>query len=47
MIRQSSTHEGKRTAYRVFVGNPEGNKRLGRCTHRWEHNIKMNLGGIR
>jgi hypothetical protein len=26
-----------------FSGNPEGNKPLGRSTHRWGDDIKMNL----
>jgi hypothetical protein len=47
MIRESSIHGEKRNAYRFFVGNPEGKRLLGRSRSRWEHNIKMNLGGIR
>jgi hypothetical protein len=35
-------HEwGKRNAYRILVGKPEGNRPLGRPRHRWEDNIKM------
>jgi len=30
-------------AYRVLVGKPEGQRQLGRRTHRWENNIKINL----
>jgi hypothetical protein len=38
------THtEGRRGAYRVSMGKPEGNRPLGRLKHRWE-NIKINLG---
>jgi hypothetical protein len=42
---------GKRGAYRVLVGKPEGKRPLGRPRLRWEYNIKMNLqevgwGGI-
>jgi len=29
--------------YRVLVGNPEGNRPLGRPRHRWEDNINMGL----
>jgi hypothetical protein len=34
---------GKRGAYRVLVGRPEGRRPLGRLRHRWEDNIKMDL----
>jgi hypothetical protein len=27
--------------YRVAVGNPDGQRALGRPTNRWEHNIKV------
>jgi hypothetical protein len=33
----------RRSAYRVLVGKPEGNRPLGRPTHRWEDNVKMDL----
>jgi hypothetical protein len=33
----------RRGVYRKFVGKPEGKRPLGRCRHRWEHNIKMDL----
>ena len=37
-------HMGEsRVVYRVSVGNPEGNRPLGRPTCRWECNIKMDL----
>jgi hypothetical protein len=36
------TEEG-RGVYRVFVGKPEGKRRLGRHGRRWEDNIKMDL----
>jgi hypothetical protein len=36
----------KRNAYRIFVGNPEGKKPLGRPRRRWVDNIKMDLGEI-
>jgi hypothetical protein len=35
-----------RGAYRVLVGRPEGKRPLGRPRHRWEYNIKMDLGEI-
>jgi hypothetical protein len=35
-----------RGAYRVLVGGPEGKRPLGRPRHRWEDNIKMDLGEI-
>jgi hypothetical protein len=34
---------GKRGAYRILVGRPEGRRPLGRPRRRWEDNIKMNL----
>jgi hypothetical protein len=33
-----------RGVYRVLVGRPEGKRQLGRPKHRWEDNIKMDLG---
>jgi hypothetical protein len=33
-----------RGAYRVLVGRPEGKRPLGRPRHRWEDNMKMDLG---
>jgi hypothetical protein len=33
----------RRGAYRALVGKPEGKRQLGRPTHRWEDNIKMDL----
>ena len=32
-----------RDVCRVFVGKPEGKRPLGRPTHRWKDNIKMDL----
>jgi hypothetical protein len=37
---------GRRAAYRVLVGNPEGKRLLGRPRHRWEDNIKMDLQDV-
>jgi hypothetical protein len=33
----------KRNTYRLFVGQPEGKRRLGRPRRRWVDNIKMDL----
>jgi hypothetical protein len=33
----------KRTVYRLLVGKPEGKSPLGRPSHRWIDNIKMDL----
>jgi hypothetical protein len=33
----------RRDAYSVLVGNPEGERPLGRSRHRWEDNIKIEL----
>jgi hypothetical protein len=38
-----STYGGKRGAYRILVGRPEGRRPLGRPRRRWEDNIKMDL----
>jgi hypothetical protein len=35
-----------RGAYNILVGKPEGRRPLGRPRHRWEDNIKMDLGEI-
>jgi hypothetical protein len=34
---------GKRNAYRLLVGKPEGKRPLGRPRPRWVDNIKMDL----
>jgi hypothetical protein len=36
----------KRNAYRLLVGKPKGKRPLGRPSHRWEDNIKMDLREI-
>jgi hypothetical protein len=36
----------RRNAYRLLVGNPEGKRPLGRPTHRWVDNIRMDLGEV-
>jgi hypothetical protein len=37
---------GKRKAYRILMGKPEGKRPLERSRHRWVINIKMDLGEI-
>jgi hypothetical protein len=37
---------GKRKAYRIFVGKPQGNRPLGRPRRRWVDNIKIHLREI-
>jgi hypothetical protein len=34
---------GRREMHIVLVGKCEGKKTLGRHSHRWKHNIRMNL----
>jgi hypothetical protein len=33
----------KVNACKVLVGKPNGKRPLGRCGHRWEDNIKINI----
>jgi hypothetical protein len=37
---------GKRNAYRILEAKPEGKSSLGRTSHRWVDNIKMDLREI-
>jgi hypothetical protein len=37
---------GKRSAYRLLVGNPEGKRPLGRPRRRWVDNVGMDLGEV-
>jgi hypothetical protein len=46
MGRACSTKGGKRNAYRMLVGKPEGKGPIGRPTRRWVDNIKMVLREI-
>jgi hypothetical protein len=40
-------HMGEgRGVYRVLVGRPKCKRPLGRCRHRWEDNIKLDLQEI-
>jgi hypothetical protein len=32
-----------RNAYKILVGNSKGKRPLGRCSRRWDNNIRMNL----
>jgi hypothetical protein len=34
---------GKKNAYTILVGNPEGKKPVGRSRRRWVDNVKMDL----
>jgi hypothetical protein len=38
-----SMYGGKKSAYRILVGRPEGRRPLGRPKRRWEDNIKIDL----
>jgi hypothetical protein len=44
--RACSTNGERRNTYRILVGKPEGRRPLGRPTHGWENNIKMDLREI-
>jgi hypothetical protein len=46
MGRACSTHREKRTAYRIFVGKPEGKRPLRRPRCKWKDNIRMDLREI-
>jgi hypothetical protein len=35
--------EEKRNSYKIFVGNPEGKRLLGRPSRRWEDIIKIDV----
>jgi hypothetical protein len=37
---------GKRNAYKLLVGKPEGKRPLGRPRRRWVDNIRMDLGEV-
>jgi hypothetical protein len=39
-------HGEKVNIYRILVGKPKGKRPLGRPTHRWEENIKIDLREI-
>jgi hypothetical protein len=34
-----------RNIYKILVGKPEGKMPLRRPKHKWEHNIRIDLGG--
>jgi hypothetical protein len=36
----------KINAYKILIGKPEGKRLLQRPRHRWENNIKMDMGEI-
>jgi hypothetical protein len=37
---------GKRNIYKIFVGNPERKRPLGRPRRRWEDNVRMTVREI-
>jgi hypothetical protein len=37
---------GKKNAYRILMGNPEGQRPVGTPRCRWEDNVKMDLREI-
>jgi hypothetical protein len=43
MGRACSTNGEKRTAYRILVGKPGGERQVARPRRRWVDNIKMIL----
>jgi len=43
MGRICDTYRGRKGAYKVLVGGPEGKRPFGRPRHKWEDNIKMGL----
>jgi hypothetical protein len=43
MGRDYSTNKGKKNAYMILVGKPEGKRPLRRSSQRWVDNIKMDL----
>jgi hypothetical protein len=38
--------ERGRSAFKILTGKPTGKRPLGRPTHRWEDNIKMDIKEI-
>ena len=40
---ECSAYGGKERRIQGMVGKPEGKRPLGRATHKWEDNIKMDL----
>jgi hypothetical protein len=44
MGRSCSTKLEERDLYGILIGNPEGNRPLGRPRRRWVNDIKMDLG---
>jgi hypothetical protein len=45
--RVCSPNGAKRNAYRILVGQPEGNRPLGRPTNTWMDNIVTNMSDYR
>jgi hypothetical protein len=38
--------EESRSAYKILIGRPTGNRALGRPRRRWGDNIRMDIEGI-
>jgi hypothetical protein len=47
MDRVCSTKGGRRNAYRILVGKPDGKRPLCGLRHRWMDDIEMDLREIR
>jgi hypothetical protein len=45
-VRVHVARRMKRNVYRLFVGNPEGKRPLGRPGRRWVDNIRIDLGEV-
>jgi hypothetical protein len=43
---ECSTYGGKRGAYRILMGRPDGRRPLRRPRLRWDDNIKMDLQDV-
>jgi hypothetical protein len=46
MGKSCSTHGNKTNACKVSVGKPHGRRLLGRPSHTWDDNIKIDIRGI-
>jgi hypothetical protein len=46
VVTKDTLMRGKRNAYMILVGEPEGKRSLGRPRRRWVNNIKMDLREI-
>jgi len=39
-------HRGADSAYNILAGTPQQKRPFGRSRHRWQHNIKVNVGEL-